>query len=173
MKLRPLLAATLFALTAVPTLVRSQSTFDLTSAPIATDDITADFTFSLADLGPIQSDGGANYPGVGQVNWTAGTPAADVFTVGMLDEFGFKNLSLDQISNTTGQNLSTAALSSFPLVQSLTVSQLSDSIPGLAETPINDVAPFSALAQQQGVSLLNGTVGQIAPLIRGPLSQLG
>ena len=173
MKLSPLLAAMVFALSTVPTVVRSQTTFDLSSSPVATDDITGDFTFSLADMGPIQSDGSASYPGIGDIAWTAGTPAQDIFTVGMLDEFGFKNLSLDQIGNTTGQNVANGSLETFPLIQSLTVSQLASAVPGLAETPINDVAPIAALANQQGVSLLNGTVGQLAPLIRGPLNQLG
>ena len=173
MKLSPLLAAMVFALSTIPTVVRSQTTFDLSSSPVATDDITGDFTFSLADMGPIQSDGSASYPGIGDIAWTAGTPAQDIFTVGMLDEFGFKNLSLDQIGNTTGQNVANGSLETFPLIQSLTVSQLASAVPGLAETPINDVAPIAALANQQGVSLLNGTVGQLAPLIRGPLNQLG
>ena len=176
MRLRPLLAAFLFSLASVPSLARSQAIFDTSTAPAttaATDDITGDFTFSLSDMGPIQSDGSANYPGLGQVNWTAGTPAADIFTVGMLNEFGFANLSIDQIGSTTGQPLANASLSSFPLVQKLSVSQLADAIPGLAETPINQVPPLAALAQQQGIALLNNTVGQLASQLPGPIGQLG
>ena len=176
MRLRSLLAALLFSLASAPHLARSQAVFDSSTAPAttaATDDITGDFSFSLSDMGPIQSDGSANYPGLGQVAWSAGTPAEDILTVGMLSEFGFQNLSLDQIGATTGQVLADASLEAFPLVQKLTISQLADSIPGLAEIPLSEVPPFAAIAQQQGITLLNNTVGQLASQLPGPLGQLG
>jgi LAS superfamily LD-carboxypeptidase LdcB len=177
MQVRPLLVALLFSAINFPAQVRSQTTFDTSNTPdpsVSTDYLTDNFTFSLADMGAVQSGGSADYPGLGQVDWDPGTRPEDLFTVGMLSDYGFKNLSIDQIGATTGQPLSQAALSSFPLVQNLTVPQLVRAIPGLAQTPLNQAPPIEALARQQGVAGEgDGTVGGIASAVQGPIGQLG
>ena len=174
MRLRPLLAAFLFCLITVPTLVRSQAVFDTTNNPLTAQDYdTGDYTFSLSDLGPLQSSSSVNVPGQGQVAFTAGTNAADLFTVGQLNTFGFTDLSLDQISAATQLPLAQTPLSQFPFLQTLTVSQLVQSIPGLDQTPWSEVAPIQALVQQQGIAVLGTTVGEIAPQLQGTIGQLG
>ncbi len=175
MKFRPLLAALLFSAASVPTLVNSQGIFSNSAIPptSAPQDFNfADFSYSLADMGGIQSAGSIAYPGLGRISWTPGTRPEDLFTVGMFSDYGFQNLSIDQIGLTTGQPLGNASLASFPLVQSLTVSQLAQAIPGLAQTPLNQAPPIAALAQQQGLSG-GGTVGSVAPFLQGQLGQLG
>jgi hypothetical protein len=141
----------------------------VTSAPQDFD--YANFSYSLADMGGIQSSGSMAYPGLGQISWVPGTRPEDLFTVGMFGDFGFQNLSLNQIGAVTGQSVAQGSLASFPLVQSLTVSQLADAIPGLAQTPLNRVPPIAAIARQQGLS--GGTVGSVAPFVQGQLGQLG
>jgi LAS superfamily LD-carboxypeptidase LdcB len=147
----------------------SNSAIPPTSAPQDFD--FANFSYSMADMGGIQSSGSMNYPGLGSISWTPGTRPEDLFTVGMFSDFGFQNLSLNQIGAVTGQPVSQGSLASFPLVQSLTVSQLADAIPGLAQTPLNQAPPIAALARQQGLS--GGTVGSVAPFLQGQLGQLG
>ena len=174
MKLRPVLAAIFFCLLNVPTLVRSQAVFDTTNNPLTAQDYdTGDYTFSLSDLGPLQSSSSVNVPGQGQVTLAAGTNAADLFTVGQLNTFGFTDLSLDQISAATQLPLAQTPLSQFPFLQTLTVSQLVQSIPGLDQTPWSEVAPIQALVQQQGIAVLGTTVGEIAPQLQGTIGQLG
>jgi murein DD-endopeptidase MepM/ murein hydrolase activator NlpD len=174
LRLRPLLAALLFSVANVPTLVRSQGVFGNSGSPVTSapqDFDYANFSYSLADMGSIQSSGSMNYPGLGQISWNPGTRPEDLFTVGMLSDYGFQNLSLNQIGLATGQPVAQGSLASFPLVQSLTVPQLAAAIPGLAQTPLNQVPPIAALAQQQGLS--GGTVGSVAPFVQGQLGQLG
>jgi murein DD-endopeptidase MepM/ murein hydrolase activator NlpD len=177
MRLRPLLTALLFVLANVPMLARSQAIFDTSDIPVtsAPQDFDYDnFSYSLADMGPIQSGGAVDFPGAGRISWSPGTRPEDLFTVGMLnDSFGFRNLSIDQIAQTTGQPLQDASLSSFPLVQKLTVSQLAQAIPELAQAPLDQVAPIAAIAQQQGLSIIGSTVGEVASQIQGPIGQLG
>ncbi len=175
MKLKPLLAAILFFLAYVPCPAKAQDDFDISSSPSALVSQASDisnFTYSFADMGAIQSSGSMNYPNIGQISWASGTRPEDLFTVGMLSDYGFQNLSLNQIQSATGQPVTNASLAAFPLVQTLTVSQLTQAIPGLAQTPLDQVPPIAALAQQQGI-LSGGTIGSIAPMLQGPLGQLG
>jgi hypothetical protein len=173
MWVRPLFAALLFSVANIPMPAQSQGAFNTSgfNASAPSDFDLGNFSYSFADMGSIQSSGSMNYPGTGQMSWASGTRPEDLFTVGMLSDYGFKNLSIDQIGNTIGQPISQASLSSFPLVQSLTVPQLVRAIPGLAQTPLNQAPPIAALAQQQGLS--GGTVGSVAPFLQGPVGQLG
>jgi murein DD-endopeptidase MepM/ murein hydrolase activator NlpD len=175
MRFRPLLAALLFSIVSTPMLVRSQDILDSSSIPNTSapqDFDVGNFSYSFADVGPIQSAGSMDYPGADRISWTQGTRPEDLFTVGMFtDSFGFQNLSIDQISETTGQPISESSLASFPLVQNLTVAQLAQAIPGLAQTPLSEVPPISAIAEQQGIS--GGTVGSVADIVQGPVGQLG
>jgi hypothetical protein len=177
MRLRPLFAAILFSTANIPIVAQSQGVFNTTNTPSTSAPSSFDlgnFSYSLADMGAIQSSGSMNYPGLGQMSWDPGTRPEDLFTVGMLSNFGFQNLSLNQIGGVTGQPVAQGSLASFPLVQTLTVSQLAQAVPGLAQTPISQVPPIAALAQQQGVyGGGGGTVGGMASMIQGPLGQLG
>jgi hypothetical protein len=175
MRLRPLFAAILFSTASIPIVAQSQGVFNTINTPSTSAQSSFDlgnFSYSLADMGAIQSSGSMNYPGLGQMSWDPGTRPEDLFTVGMLSNFGFQNLSLNQIGATTGQPVAQGSLASFPLVQTLTVSQLAQAVPGLAQTPISQVPPIAALAQQQGL-VSGGTVGGMASAIQGPLGQLG
>ena len=174
MRFRPLLAAVLFSLANVPALAQSQTAFDSSTYPASApqDFDYGNFTYSFADVGAIQSAGSVDYPGVGQISWTPGTRPEDIFTVGMFtNTFAFQNLTIDQISQTIGQPISEASLASFPLVQNLTVPQLAQAIPGLAQTPLSDAAPIATIALAQGV--FGDTVGDIASQVQGPIGQLG
>jgi len=118
-------------------------------------------TFSFSDIANEPSDG---------------TPADQLFTVGMFqDSYGFQNLSLNQISQITGQSVTDASLSSFELIQNLTVSQLVSAIPDLGQLPVSMSAPIQALAQKQGIDIAGGSalIGEIAPIIKGNIGQLG
>jgi hypothetical protein len=174
MRFRSLFAALLFSVANIPMPAQSQGAFNTSglnaAAPSGFD--LDNFSYSFANMGSIQSSGSMNYPGLGQMSWVSGTRPEDLFTVGMFSDYGFQNLSLNQIGAVTGQPVAQGSLASFPLVQSLTVSQLAQAIPGLAQTPINQVPPITALAQQQGL-LVSGTVGGIASAVQGPIGQLG
>jgi murein DD-endopeptidase MepM/ murein hydrolase activator NlpD len=178
-KLRPLLLAILFSLayTPYPTKAQDELDLDASSAPdtsVYQNYDTSNFTYSFADMGPIQSSGSFDYPGAGQISYSPGARPEELFTVGMFrNSFSFQNLSIEQIGQTIGQPLGDAALSEFPLVQRLTTQQLVDSIPGLAQTPLNQVPPIQAIAQQQGVSGGGSTVGSVASVLQGPVGQLG
>ncbi len=91
------------------------------------------------------------------------------------DSFGFQNLSLNQIGDITGQNVTDAPLSSFGPVQNLTVSQLVSLIPQLGQLPVSMSPPIQALAQQQGLDTALGSVAieSISPQLQGTMSQLG
>jgi murein DD-endopeptidase MepM/ murein hydrolase activator NlpD len=176
MKLRPLLAALIFSLAYTPYPSHAQSAFDTSGAPDTSapqDFDYGNFSFSFADMGAIQDSGSFSYPGLGQVSYATGTRPEDLFTVGMVKQFGFQNLSIEQIGQATGQPLGDAALSEFPLVQRLTTQQLVNAIPGLARMPLNQVPPIQAIAQQQGVSGGRSTVGSVASVLQGPVGQLG
>lgn len=133
-------------------------------------------TFSFSDITPIQTSDSLYAPGWGTIAWNPGTPPDQLFTVGMFqDSFGFQNLSLNQISDITGQSVTDAPLSSFALVQNLTVSQLILVIPELGQLPVSMSPPILALAQQQGIDTAGGSalLEVIAPLIQGAIKQLG
>lgn len=133
-------------------------------------------TFSLSDLGPVQRSGTVSDSRGNRITWAAGTPAERLFTVGMFqDTFQFQNLSLNQIRALTGEPVTDGPLSSFPLVQNMSVPQLVSAIPGLGQRPVSSSPPIQALAQQQGVSISSNSpaIGQVAPLIQGRLAQLG
>jgi murein DD-endopeptidase MepM/ murein hydrolase activator NlpD len=174
LKFRPLLAALLFSVANIPMPAQSQGVFNASglNASAPSDFDLDNFSYSFANMGSIQSSGSMNYPGLGQMSWASGTRPEDLFTVGMFSDYGFKNLSLNQIGAVTGQPVAQGSLASFPLMQSLTVSQLAQAIPGLAQTPLSQVPPIAALAQQQGV-FSGGTVGSIASAVQGPIGQLG
>jgi murein DD-endopeptidase MepM/ murein hydrolase activator NlpD len=132
-------------------------------------------SLTFADAGPIQVGGSFDYPGLGTVSYDAGTRPEDLFTVGMMDSFGFKNASLDLIGSVTGLDVSDAPLSDFKAVHNLSVQQLVDAVPTLGDTPLSDVPPIQDLARQQGVydGSGGGTVGSVAPMIQGGIGQLG
>jgi hypothetical protein len=132
-------------------------------------------SLSFAEAGPIQVGGSFDYPGLGTVSYDAGTRPEDLFTVGMMDSFGFKNASLDQVGRVTNQDVSNAPLSEFKAIHHLTVQQLVDTVPTLGDTPLSEVPPIQDLARQQGVGSGSGggTVGSIAPMIQGEIGQLG
>jgi hypothetical protein len=174
LKLLPLLASALFVNLAMPHPVIAQEfeQSNLTAENYNLGEQSLNLTF--ADMGPIEEGGSFEYPGMGSVEYDAGTRAEDLFTVGMMQTFGFKNVSLSQIDGITGQDVTNAPLSDFKAVHNLTVEQLVDTIPGLENTPLNQVAPIQELAIEQGVSSGGGeTVGSIAPIVKGAIGQLG
>jgi hypothetical protein len=119
---------------------------------------------------PIPTSGSFSAPGWGTIAWNPGTRPEQLFTVGMFqDSFGFENLSLSQISDTIGQSVTDAPLSSFGLVQNLTVSQLVSLIPQLGQLPVSVSPPIQALAQQQGVDTAGGSIviAALSPIIQG------
>lgn len=133
-------------------------------------------TFSFSDIPPIQTAGTLSAPGWGEISWAPGTPPDRLFTVGMFqNSFGFQNLSLSQIRAITGQPVTDAPLSQFPLVQRMSVAQLEAAVPGLGQLPVSSSRPIQALAQRQGINTNAGTapIEQVAPLIQGDLNQLG
>ena len=155
--------------------------FSLVSLPVppsraqAVTDALSPNTFTFSDIGGIGAAGSVADPNFGQLSWSAGTPPAQLFNLGMFQSsFGFQNLSLTQIQSLSGQPVTDAPLSSFGLVQGLTVSQLASAVPGLADQPVQNVPPIAAIAAQQGVVPVEGTtIGSIAPFVQGPISQLG
>jgi D-alanyl-D-alanine dipeptidase len=179
LKLAPLLASALFVGFWVPSLGPSA----IAQTSLERSNLTAEsynlgeqpLSLTFADAGPIQEGGSFDYPGIGTISYDAGTRPEDLFTVGMMDSFGFKNASLDQIGSVTGQDVSNAPLSEFEAVHNLTVQQLVDTVPGLGNTPLSDVPPIQDLARQQGVygDSGGGTVGSVAPMIQGGIGQLG
>lgn len=131
-------------------------------------------SFSFSDMEPIQTSGSVSAPGWGRVTWTKGTPPEELFTVGMFqNSFRFQNLSLNQIRAITGEPVTDAPLSSFPLVQNMTVAQLVTAVPELGQLPVSSSPPIQALAQQQGINGNAISIQQVAPLIQGRLGQLG
>jgi murein DD-endopeptidase MepM/ murein hydrolase activator NlpD len=136
------------------------------------------FSPSFADMGPIEEGGSFDYPGIGAISYDAGTRAEDLFTIGMVKNFGFQNLSLDKIDEVTGQDASNASLADFKAIHGLSVQDLVETIPGLGSRRLSDVPPIQELARQQGVTGGSiqgggGTIGAIAPFISGPVGQLG
>lgn len=118
--------ALIFGLAGLPFATRAQeSLVGVTGNDVSMDDDSSSNTFSFSDMEPIQTSGSLSAPGWGTIAWTPGTPPDQLFTLGMFqDSFGFQNLSLNQISDLTGQPVTDAPLSSFGPVQNLTVSQL-------------------------------------------------
>ncbi len=169
-----IITALIIGVTALPFATKAQVDVIDNDAP-ANDNLTPN-TFSFDDIEPIQSHGSFSAPGWGSITWTPGTRPEQLFTVGMFrDSFGFQNLSLNQIGDITGQSVTDAPLSSFGLVQNLTVSQLVSLIPQLGQLPVSMSPPIQALAQQQGVDTALGSVAieTISPRIQGTISQLG
>lgn len=170
-------ALLIFGLAALPFVTRAQdSLVGATGDDAPMDYDSGSNTFSFSDMEPIQTSGALSAPGWGTIAWTPGTPPDQLFTVGMFeDSFGFQNLSLNQISDLTGQPVTDASLSSFGPVQNLTVDQLVSLIPGLGQLPVSMSPPIAALAQQQGVDTAGGSIliETLAPLIQGNFSQLG
>jgi murein DD-endopeptidase MepM/ murein hydrolase activator NlpD len=182
LRLRSLLFSALFAGFAMPSVVPNaiaQSTFERS-------DLNAEvynsgeklFSPSFADMGPIEEGGSFDYPGIGEISYDPGARAEDLFTIGMVKNFGFQNLSLETIDEVTGQDASNASLADFKAIHGLSVQDLVKTIPGLGNRRLSDVPPIQELARQQGVrggSLQGGggTIGAIAPFISGPVGQLG
>ena len=165
-KISALLTAVFFSLVSLPV--------PPTVAQAVTDALSPN-TFTFSDIGGIGAAGSVADPNFGQLSWSAGTPPAQLFNLGMFQSsFGFQNLSLTQIQSLSGQPVTDAPLSSFGLVQGLTVSQLASAVPGLANQPVQNVPPIAAIAAQQGVVPVEGmTIGSIAPFVQGPISQIG
>ena len=126
-------------------------------------------------IGPIQSSGSVSDPAFGSLSWSPGTPASEIFTLGMLqNSFGFQNLSITQIQAMTGEAVTDAPLSDFGMIHNLSVQQLAAAVPGLAQQPLANVPPIQAIAQQQGIAASgSSTVGSISSLLQGPIGQLG
>lgn len=121
------------------------------SVPMDYDELEPN-TFSFSDIGPIQSSESLYASEWGEISWASGTRPERLFTIGMFQNFfGFQNLSLNQIANITGQSYDDAPLSSFSLVQNLTVSQLMLVLPELGQLPVSMSPPIQALAHQQGI----------------------
>lgn len=168
--------ALIFGMAALPFTTNAQGAF----VGNLGDDVPMDYdsgsnTFSFSDMEPIQTSGSLSAPGWGTIAWTPGTPPDQLFTVGMFqDSFGFQNLSLNQISDITGQPVTDAPLSSFGPVQNLTISQLVSVIPGLGQLPVSMSPPILVLAQQQGVDTAGGSalIEALAPATQGTIRQL-
>lgn len=169
--------ALIFGVAALPFATRAQeSPVGVTDNDTPTDYNLAPNTFSFNDMEPIPTSGSFSAPGWGTIAWNPGTRPEQLFTVGMFqDSFGFEKLSLNQISDITGQSVTDASLSSFGLVQNLTVSQLVSLIPQLRQLPVSVSPPIQSLAQQQGIDTAGGSIviAALSPIIQGNLGQLG
>ena len=171
-----IITALIIGVTALPFATKAQVDV-IDDAPTDTEltELTPN-TFSFDDIEPIQSHGSFSAPGWGSITWTPGTRPEQLFTLGMFrDSFEFQNLSLNQIGDITGRNVTDAPLSSFGPIQNLTVDQLVSLIPQLGQLPVSMSPPIQALAQQQGLDTAAGSMAieTISPRIQGTMSQLG
>jgi hypothetical protein len=138
------------------------------------DDIPLEnFSYAFINMGPVQSSGAIDYPGIGRISWTPGTRPENIFTIGMLSEtFGFKALSIDKISEVTGYPYYDAPLSEFTPITKLSVSELVAIVPGLGNLRLSQAPPIQRMAELQGI-VGDRLIGEVAPYLYGILGDLG
>lgn len=115
----------------------------------------ADFTnFSFSDLGPVETGGSilsewddqAGYE-VGR-EWQDGDSVADIIKLGDIStDFAAETVTLDQVGQVTGEDLSQRSLSEFKPLTDQTLGSLSENISYLDEFPVEDIPPVDQLLQ--------------------------
>jgi murein DD-endopeptidase MepM/ murein hydrolase activator NlpD len=115
----------------------------------AYEDVIPDFEgVSFRDLGTVEDSGSINFQGQ-QRQWTAGTYASDILTLGDVATLNAQALSLGQIHQLTGTPPRDRRLSSFELLQRQTLAHLEATIPYLGDYAVEDVAPVQQLLSEQ------------------------
>jgi hypothetical protein len=80
--------------------------------------------------------------------WEAGSKVSDILKVGMVQELGLQNLSLEGIDQITGDLSSILPLGDFKTFSVQSIASLVQAIPGLNSLPIGEVAPVLSLVQK-------------------------
>ncbi len=93
--------------------------------------------------------------------WVAGQKPETFLKLGSVSGLSVQKLSIEQIGQLTNTSPSTQALDKFQPIATQSADSLVQAIPGLADTPLQDVGPLSELFQKYGVSsdIANSTVG--------------
>lgn len=116
--------------------------------------------FSIAQTPPFSEE-------VSTANGTygVGTKLEEALTVGDFSIWGSEKLSIDRIANITGEDLKKLALTAYPHITNVTVSELVDTL-GLSNYAPKEVRPILKLFEQVGGRIASNYInGAIADLL--------
>ena len=93
--------------------------------------------------------------------WVAGQKPQTFLKLGSLSGLGIQKLSIEQIGYLTNISSDTQKLNTFQPIEWQSADSLLQAMPGLSDTPLQDVGPLLSLFEKYGVSsdILNSTVG--------------
>ena len=104
-------------------------------------------------------------------SWSVGTPLSNVLQLGDLEQtFALQTFNLDTIAPLAGLDLNQVSLSNLKLLQNQTIATLVNTIPGLGNLPLNQVAPLFELVNGKLPTL--GLGWKLDTLARQPLSAI-
>lgn len=122
-----------------------------------TDAQTPDWSrISFSQFPPVASSGSVPAQGeFPQRSWQAGQTPDRFLTLSDIEELQPQSFSLNQIGQVLGQNLSQAALSSFPLATGQSLRQLLTAIPALGQLHLEDIPPIAALVGARAAGIID------------------
>lgn len=94
--------------------------------------------------------------------WTVGMTPDEYLKLGDISEaLQAEKFSLQAIADITSIDLNNVPLSEFPLIEEQTLSHLATVVPQLAQTPVKDIQPVTALLQTKGIKPVSLTLSQV------------
>jgi len=122
-----------------------------------TDAQTPDWSrISFSQFPPVSSSGSVPAQGeFPQRSWQAGQTPDRFLTLGDIEDLQPQSFSLNQIGQVIGQDLSQAALLSFPLATGQSLRQLLAAIPALGQLHLEDIPPIAALVRAQAAGVID------------------
>lgn len=122
-------------------------------------------SLTLEELPVATESGSFELQGLRSMQWNKGDRPIDYFSVGLLDDLGVTQMTLNQIAEYSGQDLSNAPLSSFELLHWQSIGDL-QAIPYLKDYRVGDVAP---ILDTVGEEYRDQLIGQLPPEVQGYL----
>lgn len=94
---------------------------------------------SFSSMPPITESGQVEVPGLGTISWEEGqTPGEFLRLDSFVDSFKFQRLSLEEIFSLAG-TADEISLNDFKVLESLTLGDLTNAIPELADVPVKEI----------------------------------
>lgn len=126
----------------------------LVAQPVALDHYT------FASLGAIATAGDVHFPqemvaALGfnpSRHWQAGTPVAEIMTLGDMASLGLGQLSLADIARLSGQPLSSVRLNNLPWLATMTLGDLQESVPELVRYPAGQLPVIQDVLDVYGIA---------------------